>query len=136
MPDVGLTHVALTVADTAVSAGFYGEYAGLRIVHRRPSDPGPGEVLWLADGTRPFVLVLIPGTVRHPLGGSNHLGVACASREDVDAGLDRARGEGRPVLGPFDDGPPVGYWGIVADPDGHQLELSFGQEVGLAVGSG
>ncbi len=137
MPDVGLTHVALTVADTARSAAFYAQYASMTIVHRRPSDEAegdaPGEVLWLSDGTRPFVLVLLPGTVTHPLGGSNHLGVGCASREEVDLRLARARAEGRDVLGPMDHGPPVGYWGIIRDPDGHGLELAFGQEVGLAV---
>ena len=37
------------------------------------------------------------------------------------------------MLGPFDDGPPVGYWAYVVDPDGHNLEISYGQEVGLAV---
>jgi catechol 2,3-dioxygenase-like lactoylglutathione lyase family enzyme len=133
MPDVGLTHVALTVADTARSAAFYRDYAGMAIVHRRPSDDGHGEILWLSDGTRPFVVVLLPGTVTHRLGASNHLGVGCASRDEVDALLDRARSEGRTVLGPMDHGPPVGYWGLIEDPDGHNLELSFGQEVGLTV---
>jgi hypothetical protein len=37
------------------------------------------------------------------------------------------------VFGPIDSGPPVGYWGYIVDPDGHNLELSFGQEVGLTV---
>jgi hypothetical protein len=27
----------------------------------------------------------------------------------------------------------VGYWGIIVDPDGHNLELAHGQEVGLTV---
>jgi hypothetical protein len=27
----------------------------------------------------------------------------------------------------------VGYWGIIGDPDGHNLEVAFGQEVGLTV---
>jgi hypothetical protein len=27
----------------------------------------------------------------------------------------------------------VGYWAYVVDPDGHNLEVSFGQDVGLAV---
>jgi hypothetical protein len=37
------------------------------------------------------------------------------------------------VSGPYDSGPPVGYWAIIPDPDGHNLELSYGQEVGLTV---
>jgi len=46
---------------------------------------------------------------------------------------DLSDAEGRTVLGPFDSGPPVGYWAYVVDPDGHNLELSYGQEVGLTV---
>jgi catechol 2,3-dioxygenase-like lactoylglutathione lyase family enzyme len=136
VPDVGLTHVALTVADTARSAAFYREYASMTIVHRRVAEEegaGAGEILWLSDGTRPFVVVLLPGVVTHTLGGSNHLGVGCASREEVDARLERARAAGHDVLGPMDHGPPVGYWGIIRDPDGHGLELAYGQEVGLTV---
>ena len=41
--------------------------------------------------------------------------------------------QGRAVSGPYDSGPPVGYWAIIADPDGHNLELSYGQEVGVTV---
>jgi hypothetical protein len=33
-----------------------------------------------------------------------------------------------------DLGEPIGYVARIADPDGNSLELSFGQEVGLAVG--
>ena len=36
-------------------------------------------------------------------------------------------------LGPIDSGEPVGYWAFLSDPDGHTLELAFGQEVGLTV---
>jgi predicted enzyme related to lactoylglutathione lyase len=44
-----------------------------------------------------------------------------------------AKDDGRTVLGPIDSGPPVGYWAYIADPDGHNLEISYGQEVGLTV---
>ena len=71
--------------------------------------------------------------IEHPLGPFAHLGVACESREQVDALCDRARTEGRPVNGPAESGPPVGYWALIRDPDGHTLELSHGQDVGLAV---
>jgi len=27
----------------------------------------------------------------------------------------------------------VGYWAFIADPDGNNLELSFGQEIGVTV---
>jgi catechol 2,3-dioxygenase-like lactoylglutathione lyase family enzyme len=133
--DLGLTHIALVVADVDVSADFYSRYAGMRVVHERTDPATRHRVVWLSDLSRPFAIVLIETDVsaQMRLGGFNHLGVACASRERVDALLADARAEGRDVLGPFDSGPPVGYWGFVVDPDGHNLELSYGQEVGVTV---
>jgi predicted lactoylglutathione lyase len=71
--------------------------------------------------------------VQGGLTGFSHLGVGCESRAEVDRQCAAAAAEGRVVLGPFDSGPPVGYWGMIRDPDGHNLELSYGQEVGLTV---
>lgn len=132
--DRGLTHVALPVADIEASLDFYRRYAGMDVVHRR-SDHEGADVAWISDLTRPFVVVLIRAqTVDHRLGGSVcHLGVGVAARAEVDRLCELARAEGRTVLGPVDSGPPVGYWAFVTDPDGHNLELSFGQEVGLTV---
>jgi len=124
--DVGLTHVALPVTDLERSAAFYADYANMRVVHRRP------QVVWLGDGTRPFVIVLIEAEeVRDPLKPFAHLGVGCATREEVDQLCEKARSAGILIGGPTESGPPVGYWAFVRDPDGHTLELSFGQEVGL-----
>ena len=121
------------MADLDRSIEFYRRFADMDVVHRRRDDnPDGGEVAWIADGTHPFVIVLIESPVSHTLGGWSHLGVACSSRADVDDRLDAARAAGFEVAGPTDHGPPVGYWGIVTDPDGHNLELSFGQEVGDA----
>jgi catechol 2,3-dioxygenase-like lactoylglutathione lyase family enzyme len=133
--DVGLTHVALPVATAARSVEFYEQYAGMRVVHRRVDGTTGATVVWLSDLTRPFVVVLIETRVSHTLGGFAHLGVGCADRREVDAHCASARTAGLEVLGPFDDGPPVGYWAIIPDPDGHNLELSFGQEVGQTVAS-
>lgn len=129
---MGFTHVALAVRDVEASIGFYSRYANMHVVHRR-SD-GIHRVVWLSDLTRPFVVVLLEseGPVAL-LQGSAHLGIGCASREAVDRLCELARREQRLALGPTDSGPPVGYWAIVRDPDGHNLELSYGQEVGLAV---
>jgi catechol 2,3-dioxygenase-like lactoylglutathione lyase family enzyme len=133
--DLGLTHVALPVTDVDATAAFYSRYAGMQVVHRRAADPGAGAgaVVWLSDLTRPFVVVCIETPVTHVLGGWAHLGVAVASRADVDRRVAEARAEGRAVDGPHDSGPPVGYWAIVPDPDGHHLEVAFGQEVGATV---
>lgn len=133
--DLGLTHVALPVADLDASAAFYERYADMHVVHRRVDGEGDAAlgVVWLSDFTRPFVVVLIQTAVTHVLGGWSHLGVAVASREEVDRRCAEARAAGIEVLGPFDDGPPVGYWAILGDPDGHQLEVAYGQQVDAAV---
>lgn len=128
MSDVGMTHVALPVTDLERSKAFWADYARMRVVHSRP------EVVWLCDGTRPFVIVLVEtGEVHEPLRPFAHLGVACATRAEVDRLAERARADGILIGGPNDSGPPVGYWAFIRDPDGHTLEVSHGQEVGLAV---
>lgn len=133
MVDVGLTHVALPVTDPDASVAFYERYAAMEVVHRRGTT-GEGTVVWLSDMTRPFVLVLLEvAEVSHVLGGFSHLGVALSSRDEVDRLCELAAREERLAMGPVDSGPPVGYWAFVSDPDGHNLELSFGQEVGLTV---
>lgn len=134
LSDLGLTHVALPASQLAASLDFYARYARMEVVHRR-LDPVTGtEVAWISDGTRPFVVVLISvARVERPLLPLAHLGVGCASRAEVDRLCEEARAEGALRLGPIDSGYPVGYWALLSDPDGHTLEISFGQEVGLAV---
>lgn len=132
--DLGATHVGLPVTDLDRSIDFYERYASMKVVHRRADPPSRRGVAWLSDLTRPFVIVLITADeVNGGLTGWSHLGVGVSSREEVDRLVEMALAEGRTVLGPEDSGYPVGYWAFVTDPDGHNLELSFGQEVGLAV---
>ena len=89
---------------------------------------------WLSDKTRPFVVVLSERSqVDHPLLPPAQLGVACASQEEVDRLCALARREGRLINGPRDAGPPIGYLASIRDPDGHTLEGSCGQDVGLTV---
>jgi catechol 2,3-dioxygenase-like lactoylglutathione lyase family enzyme len=134
MSDLGLTHIALPVTDVEASIAFYSKYARMQVVHRRQDAESKSEVVWISDRTRPFVIVLIrAGKVEHPLRPWAHLGVGCASREEVDRLCAEARAEGGLLEGPTDSGYPVGYWALLSDPDGHTLELSYGQEVGLAV---
>ena len=63
----------------------------------------------------------------------SHLGVACKDLADFKSQCELAREEGVLTDGPHDSGPPVGHWAFLRDPDGHTLELSFGQEVAMAV---
>ena len=134
MSDRGLTHVALPVTDVEASVTFYERYAAMREVHRRRDPTAGNTVVWLSDGTRPFVVVLIGvAEVRHPLLPIAHLGVGCASREEVDQLVAAAQAEGRTVYGPIDAPEPVGYYALISDPDDHTLEVSHGQDVGDTV---
>ena len=135
MADVGFTHVALPVTDLDASIVFYGEYTRLRVVHRRAQASVTGrDVAWLSDATRPFALVLVEApAVERPLGPFAHLGVACASRDEIEQLCTLAKSAGCLRAEPRDTGGPAGCLAILDDPDGHTLELSYGQEVGLAV---
>ncbi len=133
--DVGATHIALPITDLELSLDFYARYADMRVVHRRTDPNTHRSVAWISDLTRPFVLVLIEAeAVDHTLGGLFcHIGRGVGSRAEVDRLAAQGRAEGRTVMGPMDYGYPVGYWAYIADPDGHNLEVSYGQEVGLTV---
>jgi len=131
--DLGLTHIAFVVKDLERSIAFYEKYVAMRVVHRR-FERGT-HVAWISDHTRPFVIVLIQSAEmapETPLGPFGHLGIAVTSREEVDRLAGEARREGILAREPTDSGPPVGYWTFIADPDGNMIELSYGQEVGLA----
>jgi catechol 2,3-dioxygenase-like lactoylglutathione lyase family enzyme len=132
--DIGLTHIALPVLDIDRSIEFYAKYAGMHIVHRRIDAETGVSVVWLSDHTRPFVIVLIQkdevNTVLSPLA---HLGVGCKSRSAMDALCDAARQAEVLIQEPKDSGDQIGYWAFLRDPDGHTLELSYGQEIGLTI---
>ncbi|PIF14924.1 VOC family protein [Candidatus Pantoea floridensis] len=134
--DIGFSHIALQVRDIESSVDFYQRYAGMQVIHER--EPGIAEaqkVAWLSDLTRPFALVLVQSqtTVDTPLGPFGHIGVACKTREEIDAKVALAEQEGvlrRPAQ---QSSAPVGYWAFFADPDGNTLELSLGQQIGLEI---
>lgn len=130
--DVGATHLARVASNLERSIAFHEREAGMQVVHRR-ADPGGSRVVWLSDLTRPFVLVLIEGAVEARLGGFSHLGVGCASPAEVDRLAGAARAVGCLAMGPTDSGEPVGYGAFLREPDGHHLEPSYRQEVGLTV---
>jgi catechol 2,3-dioxygenase-like lactoylglutathione lyase family enzyme len=134
MIDIGLTHIALPVSNVERSIEFYSTYAGMQVVHRRIDAETGVAVVWLTDGTRPFVIVLIQKDSVHPiLSPLAHLGIGCKSREAMNTLCERARQSGVLIQEPKDSGYPIGYWAFLRDPDGHTLELSVGQEIGLTV---
>lgn len=145
MADQGLTHVAYHVSELDRSLAFYERYAGMRVVHQR-GDASRTRVAWISDATRPFVVVLVEAPRRLRWMGRlarrfvrsqsfSHLGVACASRAELDALARRARDEGVLDDGPRELPPPAGYLALLRDPDGYALELSVGQEVERTLGA-
>lgn len=134
MIDIGLTHIALPVSNVERSIEFYSTYAGMQVVHRRIDAETGVAVVWLTDNTRPFVIVLIQTDSVDPvLSPLAHLGIGCKSREEMDALCKRASQSDVLIEEPKDSGYPIGYWAFLRDPDGHTLELSYGQEIGLTV---
>jgi lactoylglutathione lyase len=130
MTDIGLTHIALPVASLETSIEFYALYANMSVVHSRPG------VVWVSDRTRPFAIVLIETTGEiKPLLPMAHLGVGVSSREEVDRLCLLASQTHCLVREAEQMDPPVGYWALISDPDGHTLEVSFGQDLGSVVNS-
>jgi catechol 2,3-dioxygenase-like lactoylglutathione lyase family enzyme len=130
--DLGLTHVALTCTDGARTIEFYRRYGGLTVIHDRLDDGV--RVFWLSDLKRPFGIVFLESPAPDArLGPFGHLGVCVESRAEVDRLVAQAQAEGHETRGPTDTGPPVGYWAFIQDPDGHTLEVSYGQELKLRV---
>jgi len=103
----------------------------LHVVHERAEDGR--RVIWLAEreADADFVLVLfeVPGERSPGPQNLQHLGFAVASRAEVDHAAAAARADGVLALEPLYAGPIVGYFCMVADPDGNQVEFSYGQPI-------
>ena len=130
MADIGLTHIALPVSSLEASVAFYAQYANMTVVHNRPG------VTWVSDRTRHFAIVLMETTGPiHPLLPLAHLGVGVSSRREVDRLCQLALENGCLARQAEQMDAPVGYWALISDPDGHTLEVSYGQDVGEIVDS-
>ena len=121
------THITATVSDLERSIEFYTSFCHLKLLKDRRKEGG--STIWLGaepatgeDAT--FVLVLTRGEVTSRL---KHLGFQCDSREQVDALAAAAQRLGILVEAPTFIGGSVGYFTIITDPDGHQVEFTFGQ---------
>jgi len=126
-----LTHLALGVRDLERTIDFYRRHARLHVVHDRHD--GDARVVWLSERREEpdFVLVLFEIHSQPAVAPSTlmHLGFAVESREEVDEAADMARREDVLMIPPHYAGPVVGYFCIVRDPDGNQVEFSHGQPI-------
>lgn len=125
-----LTHVAFGVRDLDRTIAFYRKHVRLLVVHER--EEHGSRVVWLGERTEDpsFVLVFFQVTAE-TTGASplQHLGFALGSRDEVNAAAEEARRDGLLVIEPVYAGPIVGYFCIVRDPDGIQVEFSHGQPI-------
>jgi len=125
-----LTHVAFGVRDLDRTIAFYQRHVRLHVVHER-EEHGSWVVCHAERTENPsFVLVFFQVTAEttgvSPL---QHLGFALATREEVNAAAEEARRDGILVIEPVYAGPIVGYFCMVRDPDGIQVEFSHGQPI-------
>jgi hypothetical protein len=84
----------------------------MSVVYRcEPDVPDDRKVAWLSDHTRPFGLVLVQSNkmTDTPLNHFDHLGVACADREENDRKTGRPLVEGVLRKEPEDVGEPLGF---------------------------
>ena len=136
-PTAELTHLALWVSDLDASIEFYRKFAGMSVQTQRREETGT-RVAWISDAAQRLILVLI-GPYRMPLRRRflialmrrsrppAHIGVECSSRDEIRQLCDMARAEGILRVPATERGGSTGFIGIIADPDGNDLELSFGQ---------
>jgi len=142
---VSLSHLAIPVLDVERSIAFYEKYLQMKVVKRREN---PVDV-WLADGIRPFQLVLLAADkadlkdagrsgptdyrnakLAHPIVASAHIGFTCSSCSEVKRLAEMAKAEGILEHGPCEEGWPGGYCAYITDPSGHSVEISYNQEAG------
>ena len=132
---VRLTHIGLPVTDLEKSIAFYTKWASMK-VQERPTDPVGIKGARLAQKGGTFIISLLemPVQMALPMPGVMHLGLECASKAQVDKIANDAKKAGILVSGPVDSGPDLGYQTYISDPDGNNLEFSFGQRVGITEG--
>lgn len=127
------THCALHVRDLALSAAFYRDYCGLKIVGEHGDGPND-HAIWMSEEgrERDFVFVLLLGGKLHEQAREDlsHFGFALASRAAVDAIAERGRAAACLAWEPKDFPYPVGYRCALRDPDGFVIEFSYGQPLG------
>lgn len=126
-----LTHVALGVGELGRTIAFYEKYAKLHVVHDRHD--GDTRVVWLSERTESPVFVIVLFEISLPAkrqpSSLQHFGFAVASRAEVDEVAAQAKRDGVLAMEPTYAGPVVGYFCIVGDPDGNQVEFSYGQPI-------
>lgn len=132
-PKPRLSHIGIPVTDLAKSVAFYKKWAGMT-VQDGPVDPGgiKGARMAQAGGTFSISLLEMPVANALPMPGVMHLGLDCTSKAQVDKIASDAKKAGILLSAPVDSGSDLGYQTYISDPDGNNLEFSFGQSLGIS----
>jgi catechol 2,3-dioxygenase-like lactoylglutathione lyase family enzyme len=130
-----LTHIALQVRDVSASTEFYKKWCGMDVVHTRAAGASGQNVTWLASPGEEdvFVIVLIPGQCSDNNKNADcieHLGFSVDSQAELRKLAAEARAAGL-LHWDYQEHPyPVGDLFSIQDPDGHEIEFSYGQPLG------
>jgi len=124
-----LDHLALECRDISKTLQFYQRYAEMEVIHDRYEQGA--RVTWIRHrrDRNGLTLVLIQGP-KFPKTGEglmNHLGFHVVSSPDVDLISKMADSEDCLMEPAKNGGEILGYYCIVADPDGNLVEFSYGQ---------
>ena len=127
-----ITHLALHVRDLDACIEFYRSFCAMEVMHTRRA--GERRVVWLSETGREqdFVFVLMDGgtDLSLPEGDYRHFGFAVSSRAAVDEIAQRGATLGCLLWPPREEPFPVGYYCGLRDPNGNQVEFSWGQPLG------
>jgi len=120
IPTQGLRHLALNVADVAVSVEFYSSLFGMQVVWQPDA-----ENAYLSSGCDNLALHKAPGDTGQHGQRLHHLGFIVTEPDDVDRAADALTTRGASLLKPprtHRDGSRSLYF---ADPDGNVIQILY-----------
>lgn len=127
-----LSHIALIVKDIDSMSNFYIEFTGMNIIHSRIDDDV--KVVWLKHGNHieSLTIVMIESINSDQITNRtyqrvNHFGFDVISRSDVDLISEKAKQKGCLKYPAQDGGNILGYFCMIEDPNGNNLEFAYGQ---------
>lgn len=123
-----LTHITLHVSALDACVRFYQRYCNFKVIDDQVK--GEQRVVCMAESGREseFVLQLFSGGEDKAAAPEayHHFGFAVDSRAAVDDAIAKGREEGI-LIGEPEDGPfPTGYFCGLNDPNGNNVEISYG----------
>ena len=124
----GLSHIALIVKDIEKMISFYQEFTEMQVTHKRTDEEV--KVVWLRlPDPQSLTIVMIenPSLNTQSYQRMNHFGFDAVSREAVNKIAQKAQKMGVLKYPATDGGIILGYFCMITDPDGNQLEFAYGQ---------